>query len=147
MRGGGSRFVAKREVEETNLGMLMTKKREGTIRRAIFILARDEIRDCMDQVEICTGRRLLTRSVSFGALLPDLCGRSSPISSSILVDRTGPIPSQHHSQSKYLPTVFIVFAKINQISHFPIQPPLLLSLVDFIPTRYLLRRFFSSQRP
>lgn len=30
-------FVAKREVEETNLGMWMTKKREETIRPVIFI--------------------------------------------------------------------------------------------------------------
>lgn len=40
-------FVAKREVEETNLGMLMTKKREGD-NTTSDLYTRDEIR-CMDR--------------------------------------------------------------------------------------------------
>jgi hypothetical protein len=140
-------FVAKREVEETNLGMWMTKKREEDNTTSDLYSPGGEIR-CMGRpVEICPGHRLLTLGfVKRASLARDLDGGSRRISYS---DSNGPNWSKPRSTPfapKHSSTTFIVFANLSQISpsqsshssYCPAHP-------NISPCRYLLRRFPMSQ--
>ena len=129
---GRSCFVAMCEVEETSLGMWMTKTGGGQYASDLYSLG--EIRCMGRRVEICPGHR--SSCCSLNALLSPEISTADLDEFHFFFQWTELVhPSvKDHSHPKYPSTTFIVLSNLSPISpSFPIEPCLLLSQIIFPP--------------